>query len=278
MNTPSIFFQMLTVAVFFASCQENIPEISNNESIDEQIILDENVMISELDEVYRISDEAIFRASTEEGMENSPTYCASLSHNKGNKLIILDFGNNGCTDQMGKLRKGSLHIEYTGEPGSLLSGRTIRFENYSVNGKKVEGTISTSDFTRNKNGIIEFIRSHKDIQITFPEEEAAFSTNSTYLIKWVSGEGDIDFFNNVYELSGTASGVSRKGIAFSTQIVHPIQLQTNCFSDSGYYPVKGSSQISPENGRNFRVDFGDGECDKTTTIKIGDKIINIELP
>jgi hypothetical protein len=278
MKTASVLFRLFMFSVCFTSCNDEGFEEANNEALNKQIILDENVMNSELDEVYRISDEAIFQASTAEGREGVATYCATLAHDPETKIITLDFGENGCIDPMGKLRKGMLEIQYTGVAGSLLSGRTITFHNYSVDGKKITGSIITSDFNRNKNGNIEFVRSHKNINITFSDENASFSANSTYLMEWISGEGDLDAYNNVYELSGTAWGVSRSGVKYTSQIVRPVTLQTNCFANSVYYPVSGSSQINPENGKYFRIDFGNGECDKTTTLKIGDKIIYIELP
>jgi len=278
MKTSSALFHIFILTTCLSSCNEEAIEDASNEVLDEQIILDENVMNSELDEVYRISDEAIFRASTAEGKEDSPTYCAMLTHNQETKTITLDFGENGCIDHIGKLRKGMLEIQYTGVAGSLLSGRSIIFHNYSVDGKKITGSIATSDFNRNKNGNIEFVRSHKNISITFSEENTSFSANSTYLMEWISGEGDLDFYNNIYELSGSGWGVSRNGEKYTSQIVHPVTLQTNCFANSVYYPVSGASQINPENGKYYRIDFGNGECDKTTTIKIGDKIFYIELP
>lgn len=277
MKTPFAFFNIFGLTFMLLSCAENTDEVAN-QALDQQIILDENVMNNLLDEVYRMSDEAIFRASVEEGSNNASNYCAALSQNKQEQMISLDFGIDGCVDNAGILRKGQIEIQYSGVAGSLLSARKIIFHDYYVNEKKITGSIITSDFTRNEIGNIEFIRSHQNITISFENKNEFFTGNSTYLIEWIEGEGDLDFYNNVYELSGSAWGVSRKREKYTSQIVHPVTLQTTCFNNHVYYPVSGASQINPANGKYYRVDFGNGECDKTTTIKVGNQTFQVELP
>ena len=114
MKTSSVLSQLLFLAICLASCKEDTLEVTQHDNIDAQIILDENMLNSELDEIYRISDEAIFKASTEEGREGLPTFCALLYHDREARTIALDFGEHGCTDHTGKHRKGRLMIQYLG--------------------------------------------------------------------------------------------------------------------------------------------------------------------
>lgn len=69
--------------------------------------------------------------------------------------------------------------------------------------------------------------------------------------------------DEVITVSGTASGVSRLGLGYTTTITSPLVKYTDCA-----YIGKGTIEITPSGKEPRIIDYGDGTCDNKATLTI----------
>ncbi len=171
--------------------------------------------------------------------------------------VILTFNN--C-DYNGAVRNGSIIVNYTLRPliGARAANVIITFDNYTMDGVSVEGTITTTF-----GGTIIKPEIHilaDNMLATFPDERTlSWSSDKTFTI--VSGFGDGDFTTNIIEMSGTASGVNRKGESYSS-VYNTVRVERSC--EAGY-PVSGTVTIESDKGTSV-IDYGEGTCDNVISV------------
>ena len=94
--------------------------------------------------------------------------------------------------------------------------------------------------------------------------------------EWVGGEstsGLFDWTDDVYSITGTASGTSFDGTQFSSNITNPLIFALNC-----RWVEKGTIEFIPSDKITRTIDFGNGDCDNDATISIAGLSFNIKLP
>ncbi len=206
---------------------------------------------------YIMSD--AFAVSTNEaggsGKSSLPE-CVEVYRNQGD-TIALTFTN--C-DFRGHLRNGTIIINYTRNLtiGERAVSSIVTFENYTIDGIAVEGKITTTFGGTILTPSIHVVA--EDMKATFTDQRTiTWDSDLTYKI--TSGFADGDITTNVYEMSGTASGINRKGVAYSS-VYDKVITKGSC---EGGYPVSGSVTIESENGTTV-IDYGEGECDNIITV------------
>ncbi|MBC7923060.1 MAG: hypothetical protein H7Z75_18430 [Ferruginibacter sp.] len=178
--------------------------------------------------------------------------------------IVVDFSTSKpCVD--GKTRKGKINIAFTGRyrvPGAV---QTITFDGYSVNDTKVEGikTITHSMAAGVYNTHIKVTGG----KLTF-KDNSVVEWNSDRTRTW-NGQGTPGWEDDEFSVTGTASGKSREGKSYSMQIVAPILLKLSCVQTSGWVPVSGVLEVTPEGQIKRTVDYGNGSCDRTLNVTVG---------
>ncbi len=260
----------LSLIAFVSSCDDDNDNATAepDTTAEQQIASDIAFATAEIDEIYRVTDEAF---TINSNGRVTQTYCANVSLDRDTKTITLDYGD-GCESPVsGVVRKGIISITYTGtllNPGN--GGLSLSFTNYEVNGVSISGTTSMSavnggSFQRTNN-----------LTVGFEGEQVTYNSDLTY--EWVEGAGDRETFNEVFNITGTASGTDRKGNSYNVSILQPWRVQTACFVDELYYPVSGTSNITITGKPTFVFDFGNGNCDKLATISVGRFTQEIILP
>ena len=167
--------------------------------------------------------------------------------------ITIDYGE-GCTSTNGNLTKsGKIIITLTGDPEEAGSQRIVVYDNYVVNDHLVEGTRT---FTNNGDG------SHSITleggKITTPEG-LVITRESTKTKTLVSGGDTEEREDDVYEITGTVSGVNAEGENYGKSITSPLIKSRDC-------PWITSGVIEKTSGEDVVVvDFGDGTCDNLAT-------------
>lgn len=196
---------------------------------------------------------------------------AKVTMDKSNKEITVDFGD-GCTSENGTLRKGKIMISYNGNLLFPTAKITTSFENYEVNGYKIEGVRSminkSFDLATNS---IDLEVSTQNAKVTWPDNTfVTFSSNQTQNIQ-LSPEG--------YQTSttGTVSGVSREGFNYTAIVTDSIVVTENCIESGITAPSSGMVSFK-YNNTETTVDYGDGSCDNLVTVKYpgGSKEISID--
>lgn len=176
--------------------------------------------------------------------------------------VEIDFGL-GCTGRDGKVRKGKMITVYSNRlilPGATA---TTTFEDYYINGVKVEGThIITNKSTA-----------------TIPSFEVKVNgkllkSNGNYS-EWISErtvvqvEGANTILvpgDDVFQISGSASGNVKKGdriYQWSTELTSPLIKKFSC-----RWIVKGVLSFKKGNFIVGSLDYGNGECDNKAALSV----------
>ena len=87
--------------------------------------------------------------------EDSPIRCATKTHDKENKTIIIDFGE-GCEGPHGRVRSGKIIITYTDRKFVSGAVHTMTFENFYIDGKMVEGKRTRTNISEAENDNLKF--------------------------------------------------------------------------------------------------------------------------
>ncbi|SFU10744.1 hypothetical protein SAMN04489724_4039 [Algoriphagus locisalis] len=176
------------------------------------------------------------------------------------KTIKVDFGD-GCTSSSGTTRKGIINFTYTGN--LLLTGAeiTTTFENYEVNGYKVEGirTITNKGFELASNSISLAVTIENG-KVTWPDDSfVTIASDQLREIK-LGTQGEYEA-----SITGTATGTSREGFSYTSLVIEPLIYTKSCLESGVKLPISGILRFQ------FRdieasVDYGNGSCDKEATI------------
>lgn len=190
--------------------------------------------------------------------------CGTFTIDTAAKTILIDFGT-GTTCNDSRTRSGKIRISYTGryiEPGSII---TAVPEDYFVNNVKVEGTKTITNITQANQPT-----THR---VVVSNGKLTFSDNTTFFWEtnrvrvWQLGQSDLNPFNDVFQITGTASGVNRKGKNFTAEITTPLIVKTECWLQGIRKPVSGVYVVTSENAQRT-VDFGNGNCDRSVSVTI----------
>ena len=179
------------------------------------------------------------------------------------KKLTLDFGA-GCTDNHGIIRKGKIIINLTKLLWLANSKAIITFDNYFVNGIKVEGQldVTTSAWGDAKKTYSYTVTNGK---VTHTNGYTA-TYNGTRTVTQTEGVPTLGLSDDVYSITGTSTLVDNLGTATIT-ITKPLQRAYQC-------PWISAGEVSVTlNGHAGTINYGtDLEvCDGKATLTIGDK-------
>jgi hypothetical protein len=104
------------------------------------------------------------------------------------------------------------------------------------------------------------------IKITNQSGEVA-SWSSTRTRTWIQGESTKIVTDDIYSISGSTSGVNRKGKNYTSTITNPLRVEIAC----PWRIVSGTIALSRENAMPKTIDFGTGNCDATFTVSSNGK-------
>ncbi len=179
-------------------------------------------------------------------------------------ILTIDFGSTNCLCFDGKYRKGKIVVSFTGRYRDSASMHTISFSNYYVNNYKVEGSQTVVNEGHNAKGNLSFsIQTNTTITDT-TGKQLTFTSNRTR--EWIAGEntkGWHGWSDDVYSITGTASGTGFNGASFNASITNPLIVALNC-----QWVEKGTIAFTPSGKLTRTIDFGDGTCDSKATVTI----------
>jgi hypothetical protein len=199
---------------------------------------------------------------------------ANITWLPAQKKMIIDFGE-GCTSPRGVIRKGKIMVSYTGRywiPGSVI---TTTFENFYVDGKKIEGIREVKNNGFNEaDKYFTFTTSVKDGKITW-EDGTSRSYTAKHAKKVFLPTNDRGI---VYAVTGGSQGVNRNAKAYVAEIAEPLIFFERCLKSGIKIPSKGILKIKIESRNLIIINFGNEGCDREVTITSGDRSKTIVLP
>ncbi|QKG79064.1 hypothetical protein [Tenuifilum thalassicum] len=261
---------MMMAAISFTSCEKD-DEVIN--PIVEQSVEDDDVD-SYFDDVLAEVDDI----TLSENSKDSQMAYATLGEN-GERIRKTSWDDNNCridsviynefvnpNAKYERVKNGVIIIRTCGNYLSDNFERTVTFDNFTINGNKIEGK-----------KVIRKTAEHQ-YQITLTDGKVTFTDGTTYTRNaertrtWVEGY-DTPFFvwDDVYTLEGSATGVNRKGETYTHQITSALMFKLNC-----RWIVQGVINITVGD-KEATLDYGMGECDNMAYVTVNGKTYEIKL-
>ncbi|HZG01714.1 MAG TPA: hypothetical protein VEY71_11965 [Chitinophagales bacterium] len=189
------------------------------------------------------------------------------------KSIMIDFGTTGCLcdDWDGKTRKGKITAQWSGkyrQPGTVIQVST---QDYYVNGNKHEFNKTVKNDGLNDESHLSYTVNITLAKITYADGTVTQWTSSRTR-EWSEGEATLTPYDDVYHITGSASGTSAAGEDFSVNITSPLEVALSC-----NWVREGTMVITPQGKPARTLDFGNGNCDNNATVEINGTVYNINL-
>ncbi|MDF1671899.1 MAG: hypothetical protein P1U41_00200 [Vicingaceae bacterium] len=181
-----------------------------------------------------------------------------------NPMTITIQFNGSCYD-----KTGSITLSFSNKydvSGSLVN---VNFNNYTQYNLGITGNLSYS-FNGKINNLPNYTLTATDV--TYVKNNNIFKWSGIQTIEIVNGSATASILDDTYNISGTASGVTREGNEFIASINSDLTLEGNC-----NWISSGIVQVTPEN-KAFRIlDFGSG-CNNLATTQLYDIVYDITIP
>jgi hypothetical protein len=186
--------------------------------------------------------------------------------------LTLDFGTVNCTGADGKARRGKIIVTWTGRYRQSGTVITHTFDNFYQNDNKIEGTKTVTNMGLNNAGHMYFTVVISNAKITRANGKI-ISWTSTRTREWIQGENTLSVADDIYSLTGSASGTDGNGNAFSVTITKALTIDFSCV----YHLTSGTIDITPAGKATRTIDYGNGACDDDATLTVGTKTIAFKI-
>jgi len=210
--------------------------------------------------------------------------CATVSINPSwasptwPKVMEIDFGATNCTGSNGINRRGKIVVTLSDRYRNQGSVLTVQPQNYYINDVKVEGTKTLTNNGYNSNNNLEYQVDVSGATITYTDG-SVLTWASTRTNEWIEGDSTTLFTHgfsgicdDVYLITGYASGINRNGLAYSVNITSPLRKEICC-----RWLVSGTIDLVPQGFATRTVDFGTGTCDNQATVTINGNTYNVSM-
>ncbi len=267
------------LVLFLTSCDNDDAEQSATTDSDDieavEILAEIQSMTEVLDEMSEMIGIEMdpfnsFKEDGEKSIPDGPYFSSCVSRT----LVIedesinlsLDFGS-GCEGPHGNILAGVIRVDI-----QLISRDeqmiTHSFQDFSINGRTVEGSISKNRVRSNADGYPE-VKTSRDLAIQWDDDTVFNRVGATVRI-WVSGAETLNWGDDVFLTTGSWN-VSKNGVLQrSVTISKELRREMSCrFLVSGTLEVDGAETYS--------LDFGDGACDDKALVTFGDRQQEIQL-
>jgi len=273
-NLKNSFFAIgiLASSFFFTSCDKaSVDNLSNNTTTatDYSSLLG----IMDLSEIDDATTEDGLKSATE--LDYLPCFERIIHENENLEFWprswTFSFTNPDCVDYFGNTKSGSVNVTLTGFWKAESSLRTITYDNFSINGNKLEGTRTILNTGLNE-----------DLNLTFERNflNASYSKGDTATITWESMR-NVEMVAGIltpigaddeYLVTGGASGLNFDGKAFTVSVSDELH-----YKRCSFFPVSGNVTVEVEGESTLYINYGDGDCDKIAEMTVDDVTTEITL-
>ncbi|MDA9120922.1 hypothetical protein N9J52_02690 [Flavobacteriales bacterium] len=264
---------MLFTIIFISGCKkmvhQNIQAASNS-----------SVAISAYNDVFEQLNAAVDSSLDQKTVSTwnlAGTVCADVSLSSLGiafpKTLTIHYGSE-CIDAEGISRTGKIVAVFSGNFRDENTTISLSFEEFSVGQYSLAGTDSITNNGVDASGNPLFSEVLRNAVISWGNQNIRW--NADLIRTWIEGyttDFATDTFaglnDDVYELTGSASGNDSNTHPFTLETTSSLVLQTSC-----EYITEGMLVISPANFNDGTVDYGIGECDKQATIEVDGEVFN----
>lgn len=186
------------------------------------------------------------------------------------KTVTINYGTL-CTGYFGHTRSGKIKIVVTGPRREQGTSRSVTFENYFINGIKVEGIKVVENKGINNNQNMVFSVTLTNGRLTLPDGRT-IERSVNHEREWISGINTKNPWDDECLVTGTAEGVTLRGFSYVNTITTALHWERVC-----QFVTAGVVKIEREGFEPAIINYGTGECDADATLTIGDKSKEILL-
>jgi hypothetical protein len=277
MKTRKLFFgfliSMIGITLFVISCKKD--DIDK----DTETVSDNAFAFKTFNDLSTISDQA-----ASGGLQTFADFnaigsllggCATISHDTTSipHKLIIDFGDSNCLCRDFRYRRGKIIVSYTGRYRDSGTVIVYSFDNYFVTDCQITNNSSrtVTNKGRNSSGHLWYIISENG-SIIKANNGGTITWISTRTREWIAGSTTLQSADDVYLISGTASGTSANGQNFNLASVTPVRIELNCHNI-----VSGIVEINIAGKATRKLDYGNGTCDNQATVTILNRTYTITL-
>jgi hypothetical protein len=277
MKKNIFLFSLLVVfagMVILSSCRKDEEQDKNNY----RSAIDNATAENMFDDVFRQATDGVNAAQDSvEGtrsQENMLSSCATLTITPFDlvtfpKTVVVDFGTTNCLGSDGRYRRGSVEMSCTGwyrDSGTVI---TVTPHNYYVNDNYVQGVKTLTNNGHNTSSNLTYTLV---VNGTVTTSEGTISWSSTRYNEWIEGESTVlNPYDDVYLITGSASGVNVEGDDFDVVINTPLRVQVGCRWITAGTLTLTSGTFS------MTVNYGSGACDATAVVTINGNDYTISM-
>jgi len=281
--TFGITILTIALATSFSSCRKdknNDPEEKDKDTssaADQSLASSiDNDMTSIADEAGRTYTVSSFKTSGVDGLLSAS--CATVTVDSSAapaRTITVNFGTSNCLCNDGRYRRGAIVYSFTGKYRDSLTVITVTPQNYFVNDNQVTGTKSITNNGHNAaNHLVYQITANMQIIKAGGAGTITWQANRTR--EWMAGESTLTWSDDIYSITGTASGSNAAGNTFSSVITTP--LVRNMAIGCRKHFVSGVLEHTPSGKPTRYIDFGNGACDDIAVVTINGVAYIVTLP
>lgn len=199
--------------------------------------------------------------------------CATISNDTSvtPHILTIDFGSSNCLCKDGRNRRGKVMISYEGRYRDAGHIHTITFSDYFVDDNQVLGVKTVTNNGKNTSGNTVFTI-NVDGKIIKANAGGTIIWKSNRSREWIAGESTLSWNDDVYLITGSATGTSATGRNFTLTILTALRKEIGC-----RHFVSGQLSLAPDNKLTRLIDYGNGTCDNEATVTINNKTYTITL-
>ena len=259
MKTKSIITNValaLTLGVVYTSCNKTTDSVLDT---DTSSSTDNSTSDNAFSGIFKSVSQASDTSSHLKALVCPQVTISAITGTGWPRTVTIDYGTAGCDN-----RKGKIIAVLSGPFRTPSSTITITTNNYYDGLNKIDaGTHTVTNITP-VTGHPTFSVSVTGAVITTPGGVVSWNTQRT--ITWIEGDTTINAADDVYLISGQASGTSAKGVTFTANITTPLRVARSC-----QWIESGVITLTPAGKAARTIDFGTSGCDANATVIINGK-------
>jgi hypothetical protein len=251
------------LAVTFSSCKKEKPDTDTQSAVDNTICEDEFGKTMSTVNGFAIKENGIkTMLENAELLSGSPTITVDPADTLDGfpVTMTIDWGT-GITDGVdGKTRSGKIICVFSDYWHNVGSTIKVTMVNFISNGT----SFSCDSMKISRSAVNAFSHRVFNGRCSNSAWANALQWSGTRTITQTGGfSTPLNPLDDVYSVTGNATGVNREGKAYTVNISSPIVKRTSCS-----WVESGRVDITPEGLAVRTIDYGNGTCDSQATVTI----------
>ena len=264
MKTRITFLLIPALALALASCRKDKTEAPD---MDYRAASDN----ARADDVFNDMLSMVEKAVDDNGLRDECNATVTFDTTTTPRTITIDFGEVNCTAPNGRLRRGKILVSYTGPYRQAGTVITITPLNYYVNNNLVTGTKTVTNMGTDQNGHLYYTVTVNG-SLTAADGSWTATHQANRVRTWIQGSDTPTLLDDVYEITGSGSGVNRNGIAYTVNITNALRVAIGC-----PFITAGTVQVTPQDRPTRTIDYGNGSCDGTFSVTVNGQTFTVTI-